>query len=173
LRHNILYLLGHLKAGFTHTMPFPCLFHCRVEGYLIHTYNAVPLLRPCHNRAIHRTRAGRPHAVYGRPMLIHTYHAVPMPRCAVALRGCFQNDIFAEWQGNNMACVNQTRPHCVNQRGNTKSKPFAERHGVRELALTPTDHHHHYHHNHRQLSDRADITCKGTLICTGRSLPAR
>jgi hypothetical protein len=26
-----------------------------------------------------RTRAGRPHAVSGRPMLIHTYHAVPMP----------------------------------------------------------------------------------------------
>jgi hypothetical protein len=27
-----------------------------------------------------RTRAGRPHAVSGRPMLIHTYHAVPLPR---------------------------------------------------------------------------------------------
>jgi hypothetical protein len=26
-----------------------------------------------------RTRAGRPHAVSGRPILIHTYHAVPMP----------------------------------------------------------------------------------------------
>jgi hypothetical protein len=38
-----------------------------------------------------RTRACRPHAVSGRPMLIHTYHAVPMPRCAVALRGRFQN----------------------------------------------------------------------------------
>jgi hypothetical protein len=28
---------------------------------------------------ISRTRAGRPHAVPGRPMLIHTYHAMSMP----------------------------------------------------------------------------------------------
>jgi hypothetical protein len=40
-----------------------------------------------------RTRAGRPNAVSGRPMQIHTYHAVPMPRCAVAWRGRFQNDM--------------------------------------------------------------------------------
>jgi hypothetical protein len=26
------------------------------------------------------TRVGRPHTVYGRPILIHTYHATPMPR---------------------------------------------------------------------------------------------
>jgi hypothetical protein len=26
-------------------------------------------------------------------------------------------------------CVNQTRPHCVNQMGKTQSKPLAERHG--------------------------------------------
>jgi hypothetical protein len=28
-----------------------------------------------------------------------------------------------------MACVNQTRPHCVNQMGKTQSNPLAERHG--------------------------------------------
>jgi hypothetical protein len=28
-----------------------------------------------------------------------------------------------------MDCVNQTRPHCVNQMGKTQSKPLAERHG--------------------------------------------
>jgi hypothetical protein len=28
-----------------------------------------------------------------------------------------------------MACVNQTRPHCVNQTGKTQSKALAERHG--------------------------------------------
>jgi hypothetical protein len=33
------------------------------------------------------------------------------------------------WQGNGMVCVNQTRPHCVNQMGKTQSKPLAERHG--------------------------------------------
>jgi hypothetical protein len=31
------------------------------------------------------------------------------------------------WRG--MACVNQTRPHCVNQMGKTQFKPLAERHG--------------------------------------------
>jgi hypothetical protein len=44
-----------------------------------------------------RTRAGRPYAVFGRPMLIHTYHAVPMPRCAVALRSRFQNGMVVAW----------------------------------------------------------------------------
>jgi hypothetical protein len=76
-----------------------------------------------------RTRADSPHAVSGRPMLIHTYHAVPMPRCAVAVRCRFQNGMVVAWQGNGMACMNQTRPHCVNQMGETKSKHLAERHG--------------------------------------------
>jgi hypothetical protein len=56
-----------------------------------------------------------------------------MPRLchdpAVALRGRFQNGIFVAWQGNGMACVNQTRPRCVNQMGKTQSKPLVERHG--------------------------------------------
>jgi hypothetical protein len=30
-------------------------------------------------------------------MLIHTYHAVPMLRCALALRGRFQNAMVAAW----------------------------------------------------------------------------
>jgi hypothetical protein len=34
------------------------------------------------------------------------------------------------WQGNGMACVNQTRPHNVNQMGKTQSKAVAERHGI-------------------------------------------
>jgi uncharacterized protein len=33
------------------------------------------------------------------------------------------------WQGNGMACVNETRPHCVNQMVNTQSKVLVERHG--------------------------------------------
>jgi hypothetical protein len=44
-----------------------------------------------------RTRTGCPHAVSGRPMLINTYHAVSMPRCAMALRGRFQNGMVMEW----------------------------------------------------------------------------
>jgi hypothetical protein len=48
---------------------------------------------------------------------------------AVALRGRFQKGIFVAWQGNGMACVNKTRPRCVNQMGKTQSKVLAERHG--------------------------------------------
>ena len=33
------------------------------------------------------------------------------------------------WHGHGMASVNQTRPHCVNQMGKTRSKPLATRHG--------------------------------------------
>jgi hypothetical protein len=76
-----------------------------------------------------RTRAGRPHAVCGRPMLIHTRHAMLMPRRAVALRRRFQNGMVVAWQGRGMACVNKTRPHCVNNMRKTQSKPLAARHG--------------------------------------------
>jgi hypothetical protein len=31
--------------------------------------------------------------------------------------------------GHGLTCVNQTRSHCVNQIGNTQSKPLAARHG--------------------------------------------
>jgi hypothetical protein len=48
---------------------------------------------------------------------------------SVALRGCFQKGIFVAWQGKGMVCVNQTRPHYINQMGKTQSKPLAERHG--------------------------------------------
>jgi hypothetical protein len=35
-----------------------------------------------------------------------------------------------ERQENGMICVNQTRPHCVNQMGKKQSKALAERHGM-------------------------------------------
>jgi hypothetical protein len=52
-----------------------------------------------------RTRAGRPHAVSGRPMIIHTCHAhtAPMPLCVVALRSRFQNGMVVAWHGRGMA----------------------------------------------------------------------
>jgi hypothetical protein len=56
-------------------------------------------------------------------------NAAPMPRCAVALKSRFQNGMVVAWHGRGMACVNQTRPHCVNQIGKTQSKPLVERHG--------------------------------------------
>jgi hypothetical protein len=48
-------------------------------------------------------------------------HAMPMTRCETALRSRFQKGMVAAWvwHGRGMACVNQTRPHCVNQMGKT------------------------------------------------------
>jgi hypothetical protein len=37
--------------------------------------------------------------------------------------------------GHGMASVNQTQPHCVNQMGNTHSKPLAAQHAMCESAL--------------------------------------
>jgi hypothetical protein len=76
-----------------------------------------------------RNLVGRPHAVSGRPMLIHTCHAMSIPRCAVALRSRFQNGMVVAWNGRGMACVNQTRLHCVHQMGKAQSICLAERHG--------------------------------------------
>jgi hypothetical protein len=77
---------------------------------------------PCHFPAIFRecrTRAGRPHAVSGRPMPIHIYRAVPRSfpcrEPAVALRGRFQNSMVGERHGRGAAW---------------------ERHGMSELALS-------------------------------------
>jgi hypothetical protein len=69
-----------------------------------------------------RTRAGHPHAVCGRPILIHTCHAH-----AALCRGLEKS--LSERHGRGMACVDQTRPHCVNQMGKTQSKRLAARHG--------------------------------------------
>jgi hypothetical protein len=75
-----------------------------------------------------RTQARRPHAVSGRTVLIHTFHATP--RCAVALKSRFQNGMIVAWHGRGMACVNQKRPHYVNQMGTTQSKPVAAWEGM-------------------------------------------
>jgi hypothetical protein len=80
-----------------------------------------------------RTRAGRLHAVSGRPMLIYTWHAMPMPHCSVALRRSLLerhgHAMTRARHGIGIASVNQTRPHCVNQMGKTQSEPLAARHG--------------------------------------------
>jgi hypothetical protein len=39
------------------------------------------------------------------------------------------NGMVGRGHGRGMASVNQTRPRCVNQMGNTHSKPLAARHG--------------------------------------------
>jgi hypothetical protein len=60
-------------------------------------------------------------------------HAVPMPSPCRGLEKSLSErhirGMAGERHGNGMVCVNQTRPHCVNQMGITQSKPLAERHG--------------------------------------------
>jgi hypothetical protein len=41
------------------------------------------------------------------------------------------NGMVVAWHGRGMACVNQTRPHCVNQMGKTQYKALVARHGRR------------------------------------------
>jgi hypothetical protein len=48
-----------------------------------------------------------------------------VPRCAVALGSYFPNGMVVAWHGRGMACVNQTRPNCVNQIAKTQSKLLA------------------------------------------------
>jgi hypothetical protein len=63
-------------------------------------------------------------------------HAVPLPRHA-ALCGGLEKSLSERHgrgmarvrNGRSMACVNQTRPHCVNQMGRTQSIPLVARHG--------------------------------------------
>jgi hypothetical protein len=72
--------------------------------------------------------AARGHKLASRERAVN----MPSPCCrdpAMAFRGCFQKGIFVAWQGNGMACVNQTWPHYVNQMLKIQSKALAERHG--------------------------------------------
>jgi hypothetical protein len=66
-----------------------------------------------------RTRAGSPHAVSRWPC------------CAIALRrtAWSEHGMSAAWAWHDMASVNQTRPHCVNQMGKTYSIPLVAQHG--------------------------------------------
>jgi hypothetical protein len=76
-----------------------------------------------------RTRAGRPHAFSGRPMLIHTCHAhaAPMPRCAMASRSRFQNDMVVALARHGM-CESNTAALCKSN-WKAQSKPLGARHG--------------------------------------------
>jgi hypothetical protein len=51
-------------------------------------------------------------------------HAMLMPLCRDLEK------LLSERHGRGMACVDQTRPHCVNLTGKTQSKPSAARHGM-------------------------------------------
>jgi hypothetical protein len=56
----------------------------------------------------------------------------PQHNTAVSRRPCCgleKNGMVGSWHWHGMACVNQTRPHCVNEMGKTHSKHLAARHG--------------------------------------------
>jgi hypothetical protein len=61
------------------------------------------------------------------------FHAVPLPCRSFPfdLHSAAVFDSHIPWHGmcESALCVNQTRPHCVNQMGKIQSKPLAERHG--------------------------------------------
>src|SRR5215510_2373132 len=110
------------KGGFTHTMPFPC----RVKDRFTHTM-PFPCRDPANLRqccVLRNSPCGRScrHPATNLPSL--DGHTMPSPCHEPAVKG-----IFVAWQVNGMVCVNQTRPHCVNQMGKTQSKPLAGRHG--------------------------------------------
>jgi hypothetical protein len=76
-----------------------------------------------------RKRAGSPQAVSRRPC------------CAMTLRrtAWSEHGMGAAWAWHGRASVNQTRPHCVNQKGKTHSKHSAARHGKGTASLvSPT-----------------------------------
>jgi hypothetical protein len=58
-----------------------------------------------------RTRAGRPHAVSGWPMVIHTATPCPCRAHAALCRGLEKS--LSERHGRGMAYVNQTRPDTI------------------------------------------------------------
>jgi hypothetical protein len=81
------------------------LRECRVLRGSPHRIWKYPFVRLRVVAGRSRTRAGRQHAVSGRPMLVHIYHASLMPRCTVALRGRCQNGMVVAWEGNGMTCL--------------------------------------------------------------------
>ena len=119
--------LRNSKGRFAHSMPFPCRAHavpvpCRAAKCLEcvlpiwftqcgRVWFTLFMPCPCHaptmpffSRPLHRTAVER------------------RPGSAVALR---RTALY----GYGMVCVNQTRPHCINQMGKTHSKPLASRRG--------------------------------------------
>ena len=67
--------------------------------------------------------------------LIHTCHAALRRGLEMSPCGQSGRSMAGALGGHGMACVKQTRSHCVNQTGKTRSKPLATQHGTCELAL--------------------------------------
>ena len=79
-------------------------------------------------KSLPRTRAAKGPFTHSLPFPCRA-HAVPLKERAVLCCGLEKNGMVGAWHGPGTASVNQTRPHCVNQKGETHSKPLAARHG--------------------------------------------
>jgi hypothetical protein len=139
--------LEHTKAGFTHTMPFPChdpaiLQQCHVLCESVHGRQKYPNCWSASGNNLH----GTPHGSQKKPnegrlstSRLWTANANSHIPCRShaklrrdferALPECHGRGVVGKRRGNNMACVNQTWLHCVIQMGKTQSKPLEEWHG--------------------------------------------
>ena len=127
-----------------------CCVHHKSKGRFTHSmqYHVAPMPVPCHAVPL-RLRTCLSNLIYKvRPCLIHTCYAMPMSlfdhavlfkatakhgrrETVVLCCGLEKNGMVGSWHGHGMERVNQSRPHCVNQMGKTRSKPLAARHGRR------------------------------------------
>jgi hypothetical protein len=110
-----------------------------VDGNIRTASPATPLLvknlRGTLGGSRRKPNAGRSHTC--RPRTVDANSHIPCRSHAALCRGLEKllserlgRGIVWERHGLGMACVNQTRPHCVNQVGKTQSKPSGERHGM-------------------------------------------
>jgi len=80
------------------------------------------------------TQRGRVWFTLATPRPCHSltmpFFSRPQHNTALSRRACCAGALRrTAWLEHGMASVNQTRPHCVHQMGNTHSKPLAARHG--------------------------------------------
>ena len=118
-------LTRHLpnKCRFTHSMPFPCRAHAVPLPW--RAAKGLECVFP-----IWFTQCGRVWFTF-----VMTCHAPTMPffsrpqhgrlSTAVLCRGLENKGMVRAWRRRDMASVNQTRPHCVNQMGKTHSSGTA------------------------------------------------
>src|SRR5215468_9564817 len=103
-----------VKDRFTHTVPFPCRFHA-----VLKTDSHIPCRSPATTLPFSDSAVS-----FVKVRMVDHAVILPRPCHEPAVKG-----LLVAWQGNSMVCVNQTRPHCVNQMGKTQSKPLEGRHG--------------------------------------------
>jgi hypothetical protein len=120
LRYAVtLHVCTHFKGQFTHTMPFPC------------RDPATTLPLPCYSPTVPNAGRSPTCRVWTADANSHIPCRSPTANLPWPWEVAFRTDIrgmAGERQGNGMACVNQTRPRCINQMGKTQSKPLAKRH---------------------------------------------